>query len=190
MPARWALVAAIVFMSLTWGHDCRAEVTLTTSWERPVRFKIVDAHSNMPLSQPLVILKVEKHLEGAEGALPFYDVMQGSATGVADYRVSNKSLSAEVRVIVSGYNLLTRKLLWQELPPRQFDSAGIETSVPTITLAMKPLDKASAWQREYRLVIVPELEDITPLSPPYLAPDEKRLLDEFLRREDNRLLGL
>jgi hypothetical protein len=137
-----------------------------------------------------VVIKMEKRLEGMESALPFYDVMQGAATGFADYRVSTRSLSAVVMVVVPGYRLLTQKLLWQELPARQFGSAGNETSVPTITLAMTALGQASAWRREYRLAIVPELEDITPLTPPYLAPDEKKLLEEFLRREENRLLGL
>jgi len=190
MRAWGALLVGVFWVLLTGGRDSLAEMTLTTSWERPVKFKVVDAESGAPIAQPLVILKMEKHLEGTEAALPFYDVMQGAATGFADYRVSTKSLSAVVMVLVPGYRMLTQKLIWKDLPARQFDSAGIETSVPTITLAVTPLGRASGWPREYRFVIVPELEDITPLSPPYLSREEKKLLEEFLRREENRLLGL
>lgn len=167
-----------------------AEVTLITSWERPVKFKVLDAVTDAPVPQALLIVKYEKRTEGRDEPLPFYDVMPAAVTGLADYRVSSQSPGAEIKVVAPGYRLLTQKLSWQGLPPRQFDSSGLETSVPVFPLALKPLDQEGAWKREFRLVIVPELEDLLPLQPPYLSRDELRVINEFLNRERNRMLGL
>ena len=173
-----------------WSPRLDADVNLTTSWERPVQLKIVDVASEGPLSQALLIIKTEKHAEGSADPVYFYDVMQGAATGLADYRVSEKSPGADVRVVVPGYALLTQKLFWKDLPARQTDSSGLETTIPTITLSLKPLPKASDWQREFRFVIAPELEDLLQLQPPFLSRDEHRTIQEFLNRERDRMLGL
>jgi hypothetical protein len=184
-----SLFAAICLLAL-WSPPVSADVNLTTSWERPVKFKLVDAESEGPLSQALLILKTEKRTEGSAQPVFFYEVVKGSVTGLAEYRVSEKSPGAEVWVVAPGYALLTKKLLWKDLPGRQIDSSGLETSVPTIPLTVKPLPEASAWQREFRFVIVPELEDLLQLQPPFLSRDEHRTINEFLNRERDRILGL
>jgi hypothetical protein len=184
-----SLVVASGLLAL-WSPGVNADVNLTTSWERPVKFKIVDVESEGPLSQALLIIKTEKHTEGSADPVYFYDVMQGSVTGLVDYRVSEKSPGADVRVVVSGYALLSQKLSWQDLPARQIDSSGLETTIPTITLTLKPLPKASDWQREFRFVVAPELEELLQLQPPFLSRDEHRTINEFLNRERDRMLGL
>ncbi len=184
-----ALVVASGLLAI-WSPGVNADVNLTTSWERAVQLKIVDLESEGPLSQALLIIKTEKRAEGSADPVYFYDVMQGSVTGLADYRVGEKSPGADVRVVVPGYALLTQKLFWKDLPARQIDSSGLEKTVPTITLTLKPLPQASDWQREFRFVIAPELEDLLQLQPPFLSRDEHRTINEFLNRERNRMLGL
>jgi len=185
----FALVASSCLLAL-WPYPVCADVNLTTSWERPVKFNVVDADSEGPLSQPLLIIKTAKHAEGSAEPVFFYEVIKGSFAGFGDYRVSEKSTGAEVRVVAPGYALLTQKLLWKDLPPRKIDSFGLETSVPTITLMVKSLSEASAWQREFRFVIVPELEDLLQLQPPFMSRDDHRTINEFLNRERDRMLGL
>ncbi len=185
----FALVAAICLLAL-WHPSASADVNLTTSWERPVQFKVVDVESEGPLSQALLIIRTEKRTEGSPDPVFFFEVIKGAVTGLAEYRVSEKSPGAEVRVVAPGYALLTQKLLWKDLPARQIDSSGLEASVPTITLKVKPLPEARAWQREFRFVIVPELEDLLQLQPPFLSRDEHRTINEFLNRERDRMLGL
>lgn len=167
-----------------------AEVSLVTSWERPVKFKLLDAVTQDPVPQALLIVKNEKRTEGRDEALSFYDVIPAAVTGLADYRVGSQSPGAEIKVVAPGYRMLTQKLSWQGLPPRRFDSSGAETNLPVFPLELKPLDQDGAWKREFRLVVVPELEDLLPLQPPYLSRDELRMINEFLNRERNRMLGL
>ena len=184
-----SLVAASCVLAL-WAPRVCADVSLTTSWERPVIFKIVDAESAGPPSQALLIIKTEKRVTGSAEPVYFYSVSKVPVTGLADYRISSTSTGADVRVVAPGYALLTQKLLWKALPDRKIDSSGIETSVPTITLEVKPLREARAWQREFRFIIAPELEDLLPLQPPFLSRDEHRIINEFLNRERDRMLGL
>lgn len=176
------LLAMVSFFLVSWRADLSA-ANITTSWERSVVFKVVDADSGAALSQPIVIIKQAKHFEDSVEPIYFYDVITGSTAGLAEYKVAVKSDGAEVRAIVPGYQLLTRKVSWQELPPREFDNFGIENNLPRLTLALKALPKASDWKREFRLVVVPELEDILQLKPPYLSKEEQRVLSEFLNRE-------
>ena len=75
------------------------------------------------------------------------------------------------------------------MPPREYDSFGLEKNLPRLTLALKPLPKASDWKREFRLVVVPELEDILQMKPPYLSKEEQRVINEFLNRERHSPLG-
>ena len=173
-----------------WSPRLDADVNLTTSWERPVQLKIVDVESQGPLPQALLIIKTEKHAEGSADPVYFYDVMQGAATGLADYRVSEKSPGADVRVVVPGYAILTQKLLWQVLPARKLDSSGLDVDAPVIVLTVKPLPEDRQWLREFRFVIAPEMEDLMQLQPPFLSRDEQRIIEEFLNRERDRLLGL
>ena len=108
---------------------------------------------------------------------------------LVDYLVEVKSEGVEVRVIVPGYELLTRKVLWNKLPPRELDDFGSAKKIPIITLPLKPLAKASDWKREFRLVIVPELEELILLKPPQLSKQGHRAINEFLNRERNPALG-
>lgn len=182
------LLAMVSFLLVSWRSDLSA-ANITTSWERPVVFKIVDADSGAALSQPIVIIKQAKLFEGSVEPIHFYDVITGSAAGLAEYQVEVKSDGAEVRVIVPGYLLLTRKVSWKELPPRELDSFGLEKNLPRLTLTLKPLPKASDWKREFRLVVAPELEDILQLKPPYLSKEGQRVINEFLNRERHPPLG-
>ncbi len=183
-------ISMALFLLVFWGFPVYADFNLTTSWERPVQFKVIDIESEEPLAQPLLIIKSEKHTESSAAPIAFYDVIKGSVTGQAEYKVDEKSTVAEVWAIVSGYKLTTHRILWKELPARQMDSSGMEVNIPTITLTLKPVGKASDWQREFRLVIAPELEDLLQLKPPYLSGDEHRAISEFLNRERDRMLGL
>ncbi len=170
--------------------QAEAAINVTTSWERPVIFKIIDAESGKALPQPLLIIKMEKNVEGSAESLSFYDVVRGSASGLADYQVDTKRVSAEVWVIVADYKFTTHNVLWKDLPARQVDSSGVEREIPILPLALKPLEKASSWQREFRLVVAPELEDLQTVHPPFLSADEQRIIREFLNRERDRMLGL
>jgi hypothetical protein len=183
-------ISIAFFLLAFWSIPVYADLNLTTNWERPVQFKVVDVESEKPLAQPLLIIKSAKRTESSAEPIAFYDVIKGAVTGFADYRVDENSTAAEVWAIVSGYKLTTHRVLWKELPARQMDSSGMEVNVPTITLALKPVGKASDWQREFRLVIAPELEDLLQLKPPYLSGDEHRAISEFLNRERDRMLGL
>lgn len=179
----------VSILLVSWNPQLCAAVNITTSWERPVTFKVVDINSAAALSQPLLIIKKVKLAEGVAEPIPFYEVITGSSAGLADYLVEVKSEGVEVRVIVPGYVLSTRKLLWNELPPRELDGFGSEKKIPTITLALQPLAKASDWKREFRLVIEPELEDLLPLKPPHLSKEGHRAINEFLNRERNPKLS-
>lgn len=179
----------VSFLLVSWSHQLYAAVNITTSWERPVNFKVVDHDSAAALSEPLLIIKKVKLAEGVADPIPFYEVITGSAAGLADYLVEVKSEGVEVRVIVPGYVLLTRKVLWNKLPPRELDDFGSAKKIPMITLPLKPLAKASDWTREFRLVIVPELEYLMTLKPPQLSKDGHRAITEFLNRERHPTLG-
>lgn len=182
-------VAAIILIALN-CPQVDAAINLTTSWERAVKFKVIDAESGKAISQSLLIVKTKKSVEGSAEPVFFYDVVKGSVSGLADYRVDTKSPNAEVWVIVAGYKFTIHNVLWNELPTRQMDNSGIEENIPTITLTLKPLEKPSAWQREFRLVVAPELEDLQTLHPTFLSNDKQRIIREFLNRERDRMLGL
>lgn len=190
-PVRELLLLASAFCLLAFcALPVHADLNLTTSWDRLVKFKIVDAESDEALPQPLVIIKSEKRTEGRTEALAFYDVIKGSMAGQAEYRVDEKNAVAEVWAIVPGYKLTTHRVLWKELPARQMDSSGMEVNIPTLTLGLKSVGQPSDWKREFRLVIAPELEDLMQLKPPFLSADEQRAISEFLNRERDRMLGL
>ena len=185
----WLTAVAICLTGL-WIPWADAALSLSTSWERPVTFKLVDADSNGPLDEALLIIKTEKRAEGSPEPVYFYDVLKGPATGLIDYRISEKSAGAEVRVVRHGYALLTQKLLWQALPARKLDSSGLDVDAPVIVLTVKPLPEDRQWLREFRFVIAPEMEDLMQLQPPFLSRDEQRIIEEFLNRERDRLIGL
>ncbi|MFC1779090.1 hypothetical protein ACFLZU_01945 [Thermodesulfobacteriota bacterium] len=190
MALRTALSLVLVgFILASWSPRLYAAIDITTSWERPVTFKVVDVDSAAALSQPLLIIKKVKLAEGIAEPIIFYEVLTGSTAGLVDYLVEVKSEGVEVMSIVPGYGLSNRKVFWNELPPRELDGFGSEKKVPTITLALKPLPKASDWKREFRLVIVPELEELILLKPPQLSKQGHRAINEFLNRERNPALG-
>ena len=190
MALRTALYLVLVgFILVSWSPRLYAAIDITTSWERPVTFKVVDVDSAAALSQPLLIIKKVKLAEGIAEPIIFYEVITGSTAGLVDYLVEVKSEGVEVMSIVPGYGLSHRKVFWNELPPRELDGFGSEKKVPTITLALKPLPKASDWKREFRLVIVPELEELILLNPPQLSKQGHRAINEFLNRERNPALG-
>jgi hypothetical protein len=184
------LTACAICLIGFWGPPADAGLSLSTSWERPVTFKLVDAESSAPLDEALLIIKTEKRAEGSTEPVYFYDVVKGPTTGLIDYRVSEKTPGAEIRVVRHGYALLTQKLLWQSLPARKLDSSGLDIDAPVIALPAKPLSEEKGWLREFRFVIAPELEDLLQVQPPFLSRDEQRTIDEFLNRERDRLLGL
>lgn len=186
----WRVLAAAISLLVVFCSSSFADVSLTTSWDRQVKFKVFDAESEEVLSQPLLIIKSEKRTETTAEPIPFYDVIKGSETALIDYRVDAKSPLAEVWAVVPGYKLTTHRILWQELPARQMDGSGLEVNFPTVLLPLKPVGNAKDWQREFRLVIAPELEDLLRLKPPYLSADEHRAISEFLNRERDRMLGL
>jgi hypothetical protein len=178
-------------MLLIWVTQSRAEVTFTVGWERPVRFKVVDAETGAAVAKPLLIIKTEKTEEGSNQPVAYYEVLEGSENGMVPFQANEKIRGVEVRAVATGYALLTRNVLWQELPPRQRDEQGLDLGPPPeIVLALKDLSRTGRWQSNFRLTVAPDLDELLQVKPPFLSTEDKRIISEFLNRERNQMLGL
>ncbi len=184
------LLWCMVVLGLLGVGQVFAEVSIRVSWERPVQFRLTDAETGAAIPRPLLIIITEKFAEGGNRPIPFYDVLEGTESGVVAYQASDKDTGVEIRAVATGYALLSQKVNWQDLPPRHKDQHGLDVGAPeVIPVALKNLSHTGRWQSHFRLVIAPELEEMLQLKPPHLSPAEKRLISDFLNRQHNQRLG-
>ncbi len=167
-----------------------AEVTLSLGWERPVRFKVVDAETGEAVAKPLVLVGTTKEYPGAPAPLQMFEVLRGNSAGLIEYQASEKTSGVELRVTASGYALLIKKVHWKDLPPRQQDRDGFDLGpAPLITIELKNLARSGEWAHNFKLNIGPALEEYLELVPPAMTREGKKAIADFLDKERGRLLG-
>jgi len=183
---RFLLVVLLLLLPIS----AVAEVTLTLGWERPVRFKVVDAETGEAVARPLLIVATEKEYEGAPQPVKTFEVLRGGESGTVDYKASEKVRGVELRLTAPGYAYLIKQVSWQQLPPRQRDKEGFDLGPPpVIELALKNLERSGDWKREFRISIGPALEEYLALGPPAMSREGKKLIADFLNKERDKLLG-
>lgn len=186
-PTRLFLTLILLHLALI---PAAAELTVIKSWERPVLFKAVDASTGEPVPSPLMIVATEQAYEGAPAPVKSYEVFRGDSEGSVEYRASDRVAGAELHVVASGYALLYKSVKWSDLPPRQRDAAGFETGKPpVVAIELKKFATKSDWNRELRLNIGPTLDDFLKIRPPAMGQEGKKLIEEFLNRERDKLIG-
>lgn len=184
---RAGFVIGFLLLAATGGV---AEMEIILGWERPVRFAVIDAETGEPVPRPLLIVATEKLYEGSAQPVVTYKVLRGTAAGTVDYQASEKNAGVELQVTAPGHELLVKQVSWKELPPRQRDERGSDVGpVPVIPVELNNLERLGEWKQSFRLNIRPSLEELLQLPAHAMSRQDRKVISDFIDRQENSLLG-